>query len=73
MRALFDEWLAGLNDETKTKDMKRTDVLRLSKEFPTVSKITRKAVTAYCLELLANGRARATVNRSLSAWRGYWS
>jgi integrase len=70
----LDEWIKGLPDEAKTKDLKRVAVSSLADRFPALSDISRKAVQKYCLKLIQEkGLARATVNRNLSAWRKYWS
>jgi integrase len=70
--AHLDDWIVSLNDEAKTKAMKRTDVARLAAKFPFVAQITKRAVQAYGMELIARGLARATVVRALSSWRGYY-
>ena len=67
-----DEWLAASGDTQKTKDMKRTDISRLAGAFGTLDMIQRKAVQRWANKLIQDGLKPKTVQRILSACRGYW-
>lgn len=69
----LDEFLAKAGDTPKGKDMKRVDLLRLARQFPTTSDITRKEVLRWCDRLTNDDSLkRTTVVRLLSSCRGYW-
>lgn len=71
--AHIDDWLAGVGNEPKSKDLKRSDLRRLTAKFPTLDLVTRKDVNALARDMILKDHlARATVNRALSSWRGYW-
>lgn len=73
----LEEYIAASTTlaKDKTKDMARADVGKLAMEFEYVQDVTRKAVQRWTTRLMsAEGEDRAprTVNRYLSACRGYW-
>jgi integrase len=68
----LDEWLAGSRVTAKTKDMQKADVLRFVKEFPTVAAVDKPGVKRWVGTLMADGLSPKTVQRILSALRGYW-
>ncbi|MFV1875505.1 tyrosine-type recombinase/integrase [Nioella sp.] len=70
---LLEDWLATLDNEAKTVDMKRSDVLRFSQRFRQTKDVNRQAVLSWVDHLLQqDGLAPATVRRIVSACRGYW-
>lgn len=69
----IDEYLASTQDTLKTKDMKRADIARLTKQFPYTRDIVKKQVRLWCDELVKEkGLKLSTVRRYLGSWRGYW-
>lgn len=69
----LEAWLDGLDNEAKTKDMKRTDIRRFATAFPYTHKATRSAVQRWVYSLeIDDGLKPATVGRIVSACRGYW-
>lgn len=66
------EWLLGLRNEPKTKDMKRTDVMRFVERFKFSHKVEKLAVQRWTHTLQEEGYASATISRIVSACRGYW-
>lgn len=71
----LDEWLTTSRASAKTQDMQKADVTRFAKEFPLVSDINRPDVRRWVTRLMNDGKAKlspATVQRILSALRGYW-
>lgn len=73
----IEEYIAASTTlaKDKTKDMARADVGKLAKEFEYVQDVTRKAVQRWTTRLMSaegENRAPRTVNRYLSACRGYW-
>lgn len=72
--SLVEDWLATLDNEAKTIDMKRSDLARLSTRFRVLQKIDRKAVLQWVDHLhRAESLKLATVRRIISACRGYWA
>lgn len=70
----IDEWIATLTVEEKSKDMKRSTVLKFSETFPYVQDVKRKQVQRWVNALVQDeGKKAATVRRALSEVRGYWS
>lgn len=68
-----EDWLRTLDNETKTKDLKRLELSRFVSRFPTLSDVSRKEVQRFCERLIGeDGLSRATVQRAVSTWRGYW-
>lgn len=67
-----DDWLAGLKNEPKTKDMKRTDVMRFVDRFKFSHKVDRRGIRIWAHELQEDGKAPATVTRIISACRVFW-
>lgn len=69
----LEEWLATLNNEAKSKDMKKSSILKFTKDFPLVTDVKRKEVQRWANRQAEGGKALATIRRSLSELRGYWS
>ncbi|MBT3141369.1 tyrosine-type recombinase/integrase [Ruegeria litorea] len=67
-----DDWLAGLQNEPKTKDMKKSDALRFAEEFEFSHRVDLRGVRTWAHKLSEGGLAPATVSRIISACRGYW-
>jgi len=71
--AHLDEWLASSGATAKTKDMQRADVKRFAARFPMVQDVTKREAQRWATELIQqDGLAAKTVQRILSALRGYW-
>lgn len=69
-----EEWLATLDNEPKTIDMKRSDLSRFSSRFRVTSKVSRKEVQRWVYNLQYDqGLKLATIRRIVSACRGYWT
>ncbi len=69
----LDEWLATSRATVKTQDMQRSDVMRFAGEFPIVQEVKRREVKQWCSGLMNDdGLTPKTVQRILSALRGYW-
>jgi integrase len=69
----LDEWLATSRATAKTRDMQRSDVKRFAAKFPKVQDVTRPDVRRWITDLMnGDGLAPKTVQRILSALRGYW-
>ncbi|BAE51959.1 tyrosine-type recombinase/integrase [Paramagnetospirillum magneticum] len=68
----LDEWLATLNNEAKSKDMKKSSIRKFAEEFPLVADVKRKDVQRWVNRQVEAGKAVATIRRSLSELRGYW-
>jgi integrase len=66
------EWLAASRVTAKTKDMQAADVRRFTAAFPTVAAVTKPAVKRWVSGLIAGGLTPKTMQRILSALRGYW-
>ncbi|RKT34944.1 phage integrase family protein [Roseovarius halotolerans] len=70
----IEEWLATLDNEPKSIDMKRSDLKRLCARFKTTRRVSKKAVQRWALHLQhEDGLKPQTVRRIMSACRGYWS
>ncbi|EPY01624.1 tyrosine-type recombinase/integrase [Magnetospirillum fulvum] len=70
----LDEWLATLSNEAKTKDMKKSTVLKFVEEFAYVQDVKAKDVQRWVNRLVADeGKKAKTIQRILSELRGYWS
>lgn len=69
----LEEWLTTSHSAAKTKDMHRSDVKRLAAKFPLLSQVQRPVVRRWVTGLMnEDGLAPKTVQRILSALRGYW-
>ena len=69
----LEEWLSTSGSTAKTKDMHRSDVKRLAAKFPLLRDVERPAVRRWVTGLMNDeGLAPKTVQRALSALRGYW-
>lgn len=68
-----EEWLATLDNEPKTVDMKRADLARFAARFRVTRKVNRKAVQKWVYELQhVEGLSLSTIRRIVSACRVYW-
>ena len=73
MADYVEEWLATTLDTGKVKDRKRADVRRFAATFATVQDVRRSDVRRWVTKLMnGDGLAPGTVQRILSALRGYW-
>ena len=69
----LDEWLSTSRATAKTQDMQRSDVMRFATKFAIVQDVTRPEVRRWITGLMNDdGLAPKTVQRILSALRGYW-
>lgn len=69
----LDEWLSTSRATAKTQDMQRADVKRFALEFSTTRDVTRPEVRRWVTRLMNDdGLTPKTVQRVLSALRGYW-
>ncbi len=69
----LDEWLTTSRTTAKTRDMQRSDVRRFAAKFETVQDVTRPEVRRWITGLMnGDGLTPKTVQRILSALRGYW-
>ncbi len=69
----LDEWLSTSRATAKTQDMWRSDVKRFAREFQMVQDVTRPEVRRWITKLMNDdGLGPKTVQRILSALRGYW-
>ncbi|HWI28562.1 MAG TPA: DUF6538 domain-containing protein, partial [Stellaceae bacterium] len=71
--AHLEEYLATLGNEAKTVDMKRSTVKKFAVTFAYITDVRRKDVQQWVNEQVQQGKKPATVQRSLSELRGYWS
>lgn len=70
----LEEYLGTLQNEPKSVDMKRATINRFSESFPYVTDVRRREVQRWVNDMISGeGKAVATVRRSLSELRGYWS
>lgn len=70
----LDEWLATLANEAKSKDMKKSTITKFAEAFPYVQDVKRKDVQRWVNGLIQDEQKKvATVRRSLSELRGYWT
>jgi len=70
--AYLEEWLAPHGAAPRTKAVMAHDVRRFAAAFPTIAEVSKAAVKRWADTLLAGGLARGTVQRIMSAVRGYW-
>ena len=69
----LDEWLSTSRTTAKTQDMRRSDVKRFAAKFAMVQDVTRPEVRRWITGLMNDdGLTPKTVQRILSAIRGYW-
>jgi len=69
----LDEWLSTSRATAKTQDMQRSDVMRFAVKFVMVQDVTRPEVRHWITKLMNDdGLTPKTVQRVLSALRGYW-
>jgi integrase len=69
----LDEWISTSRATAKTQDMQRSDVNRFGKEFRLVQDVARPEVRRWITKLMnEDGLTPKTVQRVLSALRGYW-
>lgn len=69
----LEEYLSTLGNEAKTVDMKRSTIQKFCQRFPYLPDIQRKDVQKWVNGQIQDGKAIATVRRSLSEMRGYWA
>lgn len=70
----LEEWLTTLENEPKTKDMKRSTVQRFAEKFPYVTDVRGKEVQRWVNSLSTEEDKKAkTIRRILSELRGYWA
>ncbi|MGR3463852.1 tyrosine-type recombinase/integrase [Limimaricola sp.] len=69
-----EDWLATLDNESKTIDMKRSDLDRFARRFQITEKVTKKSVQRWVHDLQHQDSLKPpTVRRIISACRGYWA
>ena len=69
-----DEWLAALPNEAKTKDMKRSTIVKFGEAFPFLQDVNRKDVQRWFNKRVADeGLTTKTLKRVLSELRSYWT
>jgi len=69
----LEEWLATSRVTPKTIEMQRSDIKRFARRFKTVQDTTRPEVRRWVSALMNDdGLTPKTVQRQLSALRGYW-
>ena len=70
-----DDWLSTLDNEPKTIDMKKSDVLRFAQTFRLASDATQKKVRVWVDDDLVEkqGLSAKTARRIVSSCRGYWA
>lgn len=70
----IEDWLGQLDNEPKTKDMKRADARRFAAAFEYTHQVDRRSVQKWAHDLQHGdaGLSLATLRRILSALRGYW-
>jgi site-specific recombinase XerD len=69
----LEEYLATLNNEAKTVDMKRSTITKFCDEFPYVADVQRKAVQRWVNAQATDGKKPATIECAMSEIRGYWA
>lgn len=70
----LEEWLATLENEPKTKDMKRSTIERFAEKFPYITDVRGKEAQRWVNALAAEEEKRPkTIRRILSELRGYWA
>jgi integrase len=70
----LDEWLATLTNEAKTKDMKRSTIVKFAEKFPYLQDVNRKDVQRWLnMRAAEEGLTGKTQKRVLSELRSYWS
>lgn len=73
------DWLDSLDNNEKTKDLKRTTITQFAEAFPYVQEVTRRKVQRWFEERAKLPTPRgslpttATLTRNLSELRSYWS
>jgi len=69
----LEEWLASIQIEEKTKDLRRKTVERFKADFPTIQSVTRGKVRRWVDGLVQEHRlSPSTAQRYLSDVRMYW-
>lgn len=71
--AHVDDWVKVATGTPKSKHMKVATVRKFAAKHKTTSAVTRPAVQQWLAEQVAAGVSVATIRRSLSELRGYWS
>ena len=69
----LDEWMSTSRAMARVQDMQRSDVNRFGQEFSLVQDVARPEVRRWITKLMnEDGLTTNTVQRVLSALRGYW-
>lgn len=69
----LEEWLDTSQATAKTKDMQHSDIKRFATKFAMVQDVSRPEVRRWITKLMnGDGLTPKTVQRILSALRGYW-
>lgn len=71
--AHIDDWIKVATGTAKSKHMKSATVRKFAAKHPTVATVTRPAVQQWLNDQIAARVSVATIRRSLSELRGYWS
>jgi integrase len=71
--AHVDDWIKVATGTQKSKHMKAATVRKFATKHKTTSVVTRPAVQQWLADQVAEGVSVATIRRSLSELRGYWS
>lgn len=69
----LDDYLGTLKCEPKSVDMKRSTIKKFAAGHRVISDVDRKKVQGWVNRQAGEGKAVATIRRSLSELRGYWS
>jgi hypothetical protein len=69
----LEEYLATLQNERKTVDMKRSTIKAFCETFKYVADVQRRPVQRWLNTFVLDGKKPATAQRSLSELRGYWA
>ena len=69
----IEEWLSSLSDVPKTKDSKRSEVIRFAQQFHTLDTISKRDVKTWCIKLMKTDELQIkTIKKKLSFIRSYW-
>lgn len=69
-----EKWLQSLDNEPKTIDMKRSDLVRLTKVFKFSHELTKQKVQTWVHKMQVNDALQpATARRIVSSCKGYWT
>jgi len=69
----LDEWLDTLDNIQRTKDQKRSCIVKFAEKYPFIQDVSRKVVQQWANALAQDeGRRPDTITKNLSELRGYW-